>query len=143
MLATFEVDRWLQQKRPAELHVSQPYQTGCWSKLSARQGGDVQHGDNSGAMTWSLHTLNDVCWRTRLAYSNDTCCSVGASCYYAGLHPFCSPDLPADLGLGYPEQYVKKADDAAVGVEPVAEAVIRVSLMFTQSSSILSAVYAV
>ncbi|KAL0053458.1 hypothetical protein WJX82_005954 [Trebouxia sp. C0006] len=89
MLATFEVDRWLQQKRPAELHVSQPYQTGCWSKLSARQGGDVQHGDNS------------------------------------GLHPFCSPDLPADLGLGYPEQYVKKADDAAVGVEPVAEAVIR------------------
>jgi hypothetical protein len=51
--------------------------------------------------------------------------------------------LPADLGLGYPEQYVKKADDAAVGVEPVAEAVIRVSLMFTQSSSILSAVYAV
>jgi len=38
--------------------------------------------------------------------------------------------LPADLGLGYPEQYIKKADGAAVGVEPVAEAVIRVSLIF-------------
>ena len=37
--------------------------------------------------------------------------------------------MPADLGLGYPEQYIKKADDAAVGVEPVAEAIIRVSLI--------------
>ncbi len=36
--------------------------------------------------------------------------------------------MPADLGLGYPEQYIKKADGAAVGVEPVAEAVIMVSL---------------
>ncbi len=41
----------------------------------------------------------------------------------------CLPDLPADLGLAYPEQYIKKANGAAVGVEPVAEAVIRVSLI--------------
>ncbi len=72
MRATFDVDRWLQQKRPAELHVSQPYQTGCWSKLSARQGGGVQHGDNSGALIWSLYTWNGVCWRTSLACPNVT-----------------------------------------------------------------------
>ena len=47
-----------------------------------------------------------------------------------GLHPFSSPELPADLGQGYPQQYTKKAEDAPVGVEPVVQAVIRVRLVF-------------
>lgn len=48
-----------------------------------------------------------------------------------GLHPFISPELPADLGQGYPQQYTKKSEDAPVGVEPVVQAVIKVRLAFS------------
>ena len=58
-------------------------------------------------------------------------------CNCAGLHPFSRPQMPADLGQGYPEQYTKKAEDAPVNVEPVAQAVIRVRLMPSNSLLVL------
>lgn len=47
-LEIFDVDRWLRQPRPAELHVSQPYQVACWSKSSFNEGGETCHGDTAG-----------------------------------------------------------------------------------------------
>ena len=47
-LDMFDVDRWLRQSRPAELHVSQPYQVACWSKSSLNEGGETCHGDTAG-----------------------------------------------------------------------------------------------
>ena len=47
-LEVFDVDRWLRQSRPAELHVSQPYQVACWSKTSFNEGGETCHGDTAG-----------------------------------------------------------------------------------------------
>lgn len=47
----------------------------------------------------------------------------------AGLHPFQAPELPADLGDGYPEAYTPKDEEAPVGVEPVAAAVAKVCLL--------------
>ena len=54
--------------------------------------------------------------------------SVPALCIStaAGLHPFHAPELPADLGQGYPEAYTQKDEDVSVGVEPVASAVAKV-----------------
>ncbi len=49
ILEVFDVDRWLQQSRSANLHVSQPYQVGRWTKTSARQGNELRHGDVTGA----------------------------------------------------------------------------------------------
>ena len=51
MLDVFDIDRWLTRTRPAELHVSQPYQVACWTKESVRQGSIVRHGDNTGEET--------------------------------------------------------------------------------------------
>lgn len=52
----------------------------------------------------------------------------------AALHPFKSPDLPADLGLGYPQAYTRKCEEASVGVEPVAKAVamVRTNIMYSR-----------
>ena len=47
-LAVFDVDYWLRQPRPAEFHVSQPYQVACWSKLSQKEGGHTCHGNTEG-----------------------------------------------------------------------------------------------
>ena len=50
VLSTFDINNWLQQSavRSAELHVSKPYQVGCWTKDSSNQGSQLRHGDTSG-----------------------------------------------------------------------------------------------
>ncbi|KAL3138045.1 hypothetical protein ABBQ38_005278 [Trebouxia sp. C0009 RCD-2024] len=91
-LAVFDVDHWLRQPRPADFHVSQPYQVACWSKLSQKEGG-------------------------RICYGN----TEGLNCYKR-------PELPANLGQGYPEAYTQKDEEASVGVEQVATAVAKAGL---------------
>lgn len=111
-LEVFDVDRWLRQPRPAELHVSQPYQVACWSKSSFNEGGAFCHGDTSGKS----------CMPRRPSNSVPALCTGTA----VDLHPYKAPELPADLGQGYPEAYTQKDENAAVGVEPVASAVAKV-----------------
>ena len=119
-LEIFDVDRWLRQPRPAELHVSQPYQVACWSKSSFNEGGDTCHGDTAGKS----------CVPRRPSYSVPAQCISSA----AGLHPFEPPELPADLGQGYPEAYVQKDEDLSVGVEPVVSAVAKVCVCCRNTS---------
>lgn len=65
-----------------------------------------------------------------------TCTECPALCIdsSAGLHPFQAPELPADLGHGYPEAYTPKDEEAPVGVEPVAAAVAKVCLCYQTMS---------
>lgn len=46
----------------------------------------------------------------------------------AGLNPFATPASPADLNAGFPDQYIAKDSSLAVGVEPVVQAMLKVSV---------------
>ena len=49
----FNVDEWLRTRSTTvpvqQFHVSQPFQVGCWTKISATEGGQVLQGNTTGA----------------------------------------------------------------------------------------------
>lgn len=114
--AQLDVRQWLRADGARPLKVLRPTPCGCWSKLSARDGGAYKYGSTEGVCGGVMGGARARARRRGMARAPapGTSCRAAARTNArthrcaAGLMQFTPPALPADLNEGYPEQFERK-----------------------------------